>query len=42
MDTPGLDAVLITGVFGSVKSSVAAEIADVLQDQRSRYAVVDP
>jgi hypothetical protein len=35
------DAVLITGVFGSGKTSVAAEIADLLQDQRCRYAVLD-
>src|ERR1700691_5759691 len=41
VDTPSLDAVLITGVFGSGKTSVAAEIADVLQDRSSRYAVLD-
>jgi hypothetical protein len=37
----GLDAVLITGVFGSGKTSVAAEIADVLLDRGCRYAVLD-
>ena len=34
-------AVLITGVFGSGKSSVAVEMADVLEKTRSPYAVLD-
>jgi adenylylsulfate kinase-like enzyme len=36
-----LEAVLITGVFGSGKSSVAVEIADVLEMQGRPYAVLD-
>jgi hypothetical protein len=34
-------AVLITGVFGSGKSSVAEEIADVLENEGLPYALVD-
>jgi thymidylate kinase len=34
-------AVVITGVFGSGKSSVAAEIADILERRRAPYALVD-
>jgi tRNA uridine 5-carbamoylmethylation protein Kti12 len=41
VDTRALDAVLITGVFGSGKTSVAVEIADVLGDHGCRYAVLD-
>ncbi len=37
----GQDAVLITGVYGSGKSSVAAEIADILEKRGDRYAYVD-
>jgi hypothetical protein len=35
------EAVLITGVFGSGKSSVAVEIADVLERQGLSYGVLD-
>jgi hypothetical protein len=35
------DAVIITGVYGSGKSSVAAEIADVLQKRGHPYAYLD-
>jgi adenylylsulfate kinase len=34
-------AVLITGVFGSGKSSVAAEMADILERRDVRYALLD-
>jgi adenylylsulfate kinase-like enzyme len=35
------DAVLITGVYGSGKSSVAAEIADILEKRGDRFAYID-
>jgi adenylylsulfate kinase-like enzyme len=35
------EAVLITGMFGSGKSSVAVEMADVLEKRGERYAVLD-
>jgi len=35
------DGVLITGVYGSGKSSVAAEIAFVLEDRGEPYALLD-
>src|SRR3989442_9945686 len=38
---PALEAVLITGVFGAGKSSVAAEIADILEGRHVRYAYLD-
>ena len=34
-------AVLITGLFGTGKSSVAIEMADVLEQRGLRYAVID-
>jgi adenylylsulfate kinase-like enzyme len=37
----GPDGVLITGVYGSGKSSVAAEIAYVLERRRQPYALLD-
>jgi gluconate kinase len=37
----GPEAVLITGVFGSGKSSVAEEIADKLEERRLPYAALD-
>lgn len=40
MDGPR-EAVLITGLFGAGKSSVAVEIADILEKRGVRYAVVD-
>jgi gluconate kinase len=40
MDRP-LDAVLVTGVYGSGKSSVGAEIADLLEKRGERYALLD-
>lgn len=36
-----LEAVLIPGVFGSGKSSVAEEIAEVLENEGLPYALVD-
>ena len=35
------DAVLITGLFGTGKSSVAVEIADILERRGRHYAVID-
>ena len=35
------EGVLITGVYGSGKSSVAAEIAYLLQERRQPYALLD-
>jgi RimJ/RimL family protein N-acetyltransferase len=35
------DAVLITGLFGTGKSSVAVEIADILDKRGRHYAVID-
>jgi adenylylsulfate kinase-like enzyme len=37
----GPDGVLITGVYGSGKSSVAAEIAYLLEQRRQPYALLD-
>jgi hypothetical protein len=37
----GADGVLITGVFGSGKSSVAAEITYLLEQRDQRYALLD-
>jgi hypothetical protein len=36
-----VDGVLITGIFGVGKSSVVAEIADLLEAQDERYAAID-
>ena len=41
MTERGAEAVLITGVFGSGKSSVAAEIANLLEEQGRPYALLD-
>jgi Adenylylsulphate kinase len=38
---PGADGVLITGVYGSGKSSVAAEITYLLEQRNQRYALLD-
>jgi hypothetical protein len=38
---PDGGAVLITGVYGSGKSSVAAEIADIIEGPRLPYALID-
>jgi hypothetical protein len=38
---PGAEGVLITGVYGSGKSSVAAEIAYLLEQRRRPYAYLD-
>jgi adenylylsulfate kinase-like enzyme len=35
------EAVLLTGVYGSGKSSVAAEIAYLLEQQERRFALLD-
>ena len=35
------DGVLITGVYGSGKSTVAAEVADQLERQQVAYAALD-
>ena len=35
------EGVLITGVYGAGKSSVAAEIAYLLQERRQPYALLD-
>jgi len=40
-DAPGPEALLITGLFGTGKSSVAVEIADVLESRDLPYAVID-
>jgi hypothetical protein len=40
-DEREVDAVLITGVYGSGKSSVGAEVADVLEKQGERYGLLD-
>ena len=37
----GVDGVLITGLFGVGKSSVAAEFADLLEARDERYAAID-
>lgn len=36
-----VDGVLITGVYGSGKSSVAAEVADILEQRHQPYALLD-
>lgn len=42
MAEPGREsAVLLTGVYGSGKSSVAAELADILEKRGSAYAYLD-
>jgi hypothetical protein len=41
MNQGGSGAVLITGVFGSGKTSVAEEIADVLEERNLPYALLD-
>jgi adenylylsulfate kinase-like enzyme len=41
MASEDLRAVLITGVFGSGKSSVAMEMADVLESRDEAYAMLD-
>jgi adenylylsulfate kinase-like enzyme len=41
MGIHGPDGVLITGVYGSGKSSVAAEIAYLLEQRRQPYALLD-
>ena len=41
MAIEGPDGVLITGVYGSGKSSVAAEIAYLLERRRQPYALLD-
>jgi adenylylsulfate kinase len=38
---PGAEGVLITGVYGSGKSSAAAEIAHLLEQRRRPYAYLD-
>jgi len=38
---PGAEGVLITGVYGAGKSSVAAEIAYLLEERRRPYALLD-
>ncbi len=35
------EAVLITGVYGAGKSPVAQEIADIIEDRRISYALLD-
>jgi adenylylsulfate kinase-like enzyme len=41
MSGSGGAGVLITGVFGAGKSSVAAEIAYLLEERRQPYALLD-
>lgn len=41
MDGHGADGVLLTGVYGSGKSSVAAEIAYLLEQRGDPYALLD-
>ncbi len=41
MERRGTDGVLLTGVYGSGKSSVAAEIAYVLEQQGKPFALLD-
>ncbi len=41
MDRREVDGVLITGVYGSGKSSVAAEIAYLLEQRHQPYALLD-
>jgi hypothetical protein len=40
MDAPDLDSVLLIGVYGSGQSSVAAEVADLVEMHRVPYAAV--
>jgi hypothetical protein len=41
MSGPDADGVLITGVYGSEKSSVAAEITYLLEQRDQQYALLD-
>jgi adenylylsulfate kinase-like enzyme len=41
MTASGAEGVLITGVYGSGKSSVAAEIAYLLEQRGEPYALLD-
>ncbi len=41
MNTCGAEGVLLTGVYGSGKSSVAEEIAYLLEQRGERYALLD-
>jgi Adenylylsulphate kinase len=41
MSPPGAEGVLITGVYGAGKSSVAAEICYLLEEQQRPYALLD-
>jgi adenylylsulfate kinase-like enzyme len=41
MGARGAEGVLISGVYGSGKSSVAAEIAYLLERRRQPYALLD-
>ena len=41
MDQVEAEGVLIAGVYGSGKSSVAAEIVFILQERRAPYALID-
>ena len=41
MSAGGAEGVLLTGVYGSGKSSVAEEIAYVLEQWGDRYALLD-
>jgi hypothetical protein len=40
-NSDGREAVLLTGIYGVGKSSMAAEIADVLERRRIPYALID-
>ena len=40
-DMPGARAVLVTGVYGTGKTSVVEEIADILEDRGETYAALD-
>ena len=41
MNNCGAEGVLLTGVYGSGKSSVAEEIAYLLEQRGERYALLD-
>ena len=41
MSGPGAGAVLLTGVYGTGKSSVGAELAYLLQERGERFALLD-
>lgn len=41
LDDPNVRAVLLTGVYGTGKSSVAVEIADILEERSVPYAALD-